>query len=241
MRTDPICRTDIDEGKSPHSSVFQGKTEYFCSSECKAQFEEDPSKYSTGARAEGRESFHPEGQQRTTEDIQGAMEGYGTTRTVGEKTESRAKEGSTQGAWTDERTESGRKFTEDVKAKSREFAGGVKEKTGEFVEKMKERSQPLFKNQKNRVAEKLDHVAEAFRRSGEAFSKDGGTAVSRYTDSVAEQIEHASRYIRNSDFAEMMDDAGQLVRRQPVVAFAAGVGLGFLLVRFLKSSRRAGY
>jgi Cu+-exporting ATPase len=48
MTKDPVCGMDIDERKAAATAVYQGKTYYFCSAQCKAQFENAPAKYAKG-------------------------------------------------------------------------------------------------------------------------------------------------------------------------------------------------
>jgi YHS domain-containing protein len=45
MAIDPICKMKVDEKKSKFKSEYQGKTYYFCSAQCKKEFEENPKKY----------------------------------------------------------------------------------------------------------------------------------------------------------------------------------------------------
>ena len=42
---DPICGMMVDEKRAGNTSVFQGKTYYFCSPGCKATFEKNPAKF----------------------------------------------------------------------------------------------------------------------------------------------------------------------------------------------------
>ncbi len=64
---DPVCRMEVDENAGREhglTSLFQGKTYYFCSDQCKRQFDKNPGSYvgkpaSTQA-AEGRLAMHAE-------------------------------------------------------------------------------------------------------------------------------------------------------------------------------------
>ena len=42
---DPVCKCKIDEEKASQSSVFKDKKVYFCSVECKEEFEKSPAEY----------------------------------------------------------------------------------------------------------------------------------------------------------------------------------------------------
>jgi Cu+-exporting ATPase len=45
MTKDPVCGMNVDEGKVTAKVVYNGKTYYFCSENCKAAFEKAPAKY----------------------------------------------------------------------------------------------------------------------------------------------------------------------------------------------------
>jgi YHS domain-containing protein len=48
MEKDPVCGMMVDEEKAAATSVYKGKTYYFCSLGCKVAFEKDPEKYLNG-------------------------------------------------------------------------------------------------------------------------------------------------------------------------------------------------
>lgn len=45
MAKDPVCGMDVDEKSARFTLRYHGKMYYFCSHECKQEFEEDPEKY----------------------------------------------------------------------------------------------------------------------------------------------------------------------------------------------------
>ena len=42
---DPVCHMDIDPATAAGQSEYQGQTYYFCSLDCKEQFDKNPEKY----------------------------------------------------------------------------------------------------------------------------------------------------------------------------------------------------
>lgn len=48
MAKDPVCGMTVDEKTAKFKSEHMGKTYYFCSSACKASFDENPTKYVGG-------------------------------------------------------------------------------------------------------------------------------------------------------------------------------------------------
>lgn len=63
--TDPVCGMTIDSDSAAGQSQYEGRTFYFCSAECKRQFDANPSRYagkaqsSTADRAETLEQHEP--------------------------------------------------------------------------------------------------------------------------------------------------------------------------------------
>ena len=45
MERDVVCGMQIDPAKAAGTSVFNGKTYYFCAKACKAKFDANPSQY----------------------------------------------------------------------------------------------------------------------------------------------------------------------------------------------------
>jgi uncharacterized membrane protein YraQ (UPF0718 family)/YHS domain-containing protein len=48
---DPVCGMTVDRHETPHSSVHDGTTAYFCSAHCKARFDAEPERYVRGRGA----------------------------------------------------------------------------------------------------------------------------------------------------------------------------------------------
>jgi Cu+-exporting ATPase len=45
LAKDPVCGMSVNEKKAAGSSAFGGKTYYFCSANCKTEFDKMPAKY----------------------------------------------------------------------------------------------------------------------------------------------------------------------------------------------------
>lgn len=51
---DPVCGMTVEPSRAAAHSEFQGKTFYFCCSQCQRTFQADPRKYSApGAQPQG--------------------------------------------------------------------------------------------------------------------------------------------------------------------------------------------
>ena len=45
MAMDPVCGTNVDDRMNEFQTKFAGKRYFFCSDECRAEFEEHPEDY----------------------------------------------------------------------------------------------------------------------------------------------------------------------------------------------------
>jgi YHS domain-containing protein len=51
MTTDPVCGMTVDDNKGEFQTQFAGKKYFFCSEECKKEFENTPDEYAKRAAA----------------------------------------------------------------------------------------------------------------------------------------------------------------------------------------------
>jgi YHS domain-containing protein len=49
MAKDPVCGMMVDEKTARLKSDYMGKTYYFCNASCKATFDKNPAKYTSGS------------------------------------------------------------------------------------------------------------------------------------------------------------------------------------------------
>src|SRR5262249_7341979 len=62
-------------------------------------------------------------------------------------------------------------------------------------------------------------------------------AIGDYVNSAADGVARFSGYLRAKDVGELIDDAEEVARRQPILVIGGAFLLGFFGARFLKSSR----
>jgi len=81
------------------------------------------------------------------------------------------------------------------------------------------------------AADKVRQVASSVGHTASRAASAVGDKVEDVTDS----LKAGGRYLSERDFSGMMEDFTGLVRRFPVAALLASVGLGFCMGRFLRS------
>jgi hypothetical protein len=93
---------------------------------------------------------------------------------------------------------------------------------------------------RNQAADRITGIAQAVRGTSERLRSDNQAGVANLTDSLADQVERLSSYLRDRDLTEFRRDLEGFARRQPAVAVGVALALGMLGARFIKSSQRQG-
>jgi YHS domain-containing protein len=49
---DPVCGMSVDKNNAPAKAHYEGNTYYFCSTDCKTKFQQNPEEYAKQAAAQ---------------------------------------------------------------------------------------------------------------------------------------------------------------------------------------------
>lgn len=112
----------------------------------------------------------------------------------------------------------------------------AKEVGTELIGAVREGATSFFEEQRDRAAKEIASLGEALRESAHCLDRTGSTAISRYADDAASEIEQFANRLRNRSLGMMADDVEDFARQWPTAFIAAAVGAGFLAGRFLISS-----
>jgi hypothetical protein len=91
---------------------------------------------------------------------------------------------------------------------------------------------------RHQAADRIGGLASTVRSTSEHLRSENQPGVANLTDSLAEQVERLSSYLRDRDLRAFRDDVENFARRQPAAALGVALALGMLGARFLKSSQR---
>jgi ElaB/YqjD/DUF883 family membrane-anchored ribosome-binding protein len=97
-----------------------------------------------------------------------------------------------------------------------------------------------LRDSRQQAADKIGGIANAVRSTGQHLRSENQAGVANLTDSLADQVERLSSYLRDRDLRAVREDVEGFARRQPAVAVGVALALGILGARFLKSSQRTG-
>lgn len=104
------------------------------------------------------------------------------------------------------------------------------------TEQLKERAQSIANERIEVIAQRIDSVGSAFRRTGENLRSEDQADLSKYAELIGDRVSNAARYLREHDPAELTHEVESFARRQPAIFLGGAFAIGLLAARFLKSS-----
>lgn len=115
----------------------------------------------------------------------------------------------------------------------------IKAEGSDVIEAARHRASSFAEEQKQAGADQAKGLAEATHRAADQL-RDVSPQIAHYVHEAASSIEGMARALRERSPGELIGQAEDLARRQPVAFFGAAVLAGFALARFARSSASHG-
>jgi len=112
----------------------------------------------------------------------------------------------------------------------------AKERVGQVADKAQQQAKSQLAEGKDQVADRVDDVAGALRRTGEQLQEGQNGAVGEYVNKAAEKISEFSQHLRANDINQLVRETENFARREPAIFLGGAFALGILAARFMKSS-----
>jgi hypothetical protein len=144
-----------------------------------------------------------------------------------------ASPGDSPGAELDTKRSSG-----SARAQIREVKDQVVDQAKTSFRQARDSATSSLDDSRHQAADRIGGIASAVRSTSEHLRSENQAGAANLTDSLAEQVERLSSYLRDRDLRAFRDDVENFARREPAVAVGVALGLGILGARFFKSSRR---
>jgi len=128
--------------------------------------------------------------------------------------------------------------TGKARAQIREVKDQVVDQAKNSFRQARDSAGTSLNQSRSQAADRITGIAEAVRGTSERLRSDNQPGVANLTDSLADQVERLSTYLRDRDLGDVRRDLEQFARRQPAVAVGVALALGMLGARFIKSSQR---
>jgi polyhydroxyalkanoate synthesis regulator phasin len=123
-----------------------------------------------------------------------------------------------------------------AKDQVKDLASQAKDQTVEMAHQATDQVSQMVDQQKQQAAERLGGLAGALHEAGKKLEEKDTEGFGRYAHRAAEQVDRASRYLREKDLQSFVRDTEVFARRHPDLFLGGSLLAGVLLARFLKSS-----
>jgi hypothetical protein len=94
----------------------------------------------------------------------------------------------------------------------------------------------VYEQQRKHAVSRVSSISKVAARSAHALHAVKADAVAEYVEEAARQVERSTQYMRDRSLSEILEDAGDVIRRNPAAAMGGMFVVGFAAARFLKSS-----
>jgi hypothetical protein len=135
----------------------------------------------------------------------------------------------------DKATEAARKVADVAKDAARATYDAVSAQASELASSVAGELETSAEDQKRRGAETMRTFAGAVQHAAAELDQQS-PVVARQFRTAAQKVEDLSESLRDRSIRDLVNDASDLARRQPLWFFGGAVVAGFALSRFLKSS-----
>jgi hypothetical protein len=115
-------------------------------------------------------------------------------------------------------------------------AESVKDQGWELASRVKDEVKAYLGGRKEGVAAMLNDVAEATRKAAETLSDRKDASAARYATTAATQTKELSKYVRDHDPTDLINDLKRVARSNPAAVCGGLFVAGLVMSRFLRSS-----
>jgi hypothetical protein len=125
---------------------------------------------------------------------------------------------------------------ERARAAGEQIRRSAGEATGAVLDTLLDEAEQIYEQQRKQAVSRVSGLSKVAARSAHALHAVKADAAARYVEEAAKHVERSSRYLRDRELTEVLEDAGDIVRRHQMAAAATMFVLGFAATRFLKAS-----
>jgi len=145
--------------------------------------------------------------------------------------------GNQSGTTTDQVKQSASEVTDQTKQAASQVTDQAKQAASQVTDQAKQAAQSQLSVRKDQTANRLNTVSSAVRDMSDKLRQNNQTSsYAQFADQAANQIQRFSGYLRSHDVREIVDEAEDWMRRDPMIALGGAFVLGLVAARFLKSS-----
>jgi hypothetical protein len=120
-------------------------------------------------------------------------------------------------------------------------ADQAREKAQEVGAQARDRVREQVDRRSTQAGEQAGSAAQALREASQKLRQDGNEPVAKGMERVADRVDSAGGWLRDSDGDAILRDVEDFGRRNPLAIVVGGVAFGFAASRLVKASSRRRY
>lgn len=114
---------------------------------------------------------------------------------------------------------------------------GASEKVRHLKSRARTKLGSLIGTQKDKAADRIGSVSVALKTASQRLREQDQENLAQYTDRAAARMNDLSGYLQEKDPDQLINEVEDFTRRRPALVIGGALAAGFLMARFLKSSR----
>ncbi len=118
-------------------------------------------------------------------------------------------------------------------------SNGLQDKAAELAKQAKSKGQAELDQYRKTAVGQVETLAESARAAANTLKENDTLGLSHYVADVADGIQGFAGKLRGKSIDELIHDASDLARNNPVLFIAGSIAIGFGLTRFVKASTKA--
>jgi len=117
-----------------------------------------------------------------------------------------------------------------------EIVEKTQQAVGQLADQVRGQVKSQLEQQKERVAESVEGVADALHAMSRQLRDQDQTGIADWADSIGESASRVFNYLADKDVEQLAGEVEQFARRQPAIFLTGAFALGLMASRFFKSS-----
>jgi hypothetical protein len=126
--------------------------------------------------------------------------------------------------------------TRYVKEQARSIREATSEASQQLLQTVQEEAERAYARQKGRAAARVKGIAKIGKQAAHALHAVKADRAAEYVEQASSRVGQATGYLEDHTLTEIIEDAGEVVRRNQTLAVGGLFIAGFVVTRFLKAS-----
>jgi len=126
--------------------------------------------------------------------------------------------------------------TSGARAATRQVRQTAGELTNAVVSTLEDEAERLFEQQKDRAVSRVASISKLADRTAHALHAVKADPVAKYLEDASRRVDDAADYLKESTLTQVLEDTGEVVRRNRGLVMGGMFLAGFALTRFLKAT-----